>query len=182
MRKHFDAQVAHSDNIWRSGAGARSIAIEFLNQASIVIWHHDANAKCASNEEYAISPVRCFKGTLHGLSRVDCLTSDHRQVFRPNNGEGGLEKSTKEPLKSTESPLTNIGCKTSWFTPVSEAIGIMLGITADHCIRLGLGNVQSSAVLTGDECEHENNSNEQNLARGEPELALTVPSDSEDVQ
>ena len=101
MRKDFDTQVAHSDNIWRSSAGARSISIEFLDQTSIVIRHYDANTECASDEEDTISPVGCFESALHSLARIHCLASDHRQIFRTDDGEGGLEQGTEKSLKAS---------------------------------------------------------------------------------
>ena len=85
--------------------------------------------------------------------------------FRTDDCESSAPHSPKEALKTSEWTSGYVFGEGTRVLPVTETVRVALGIAADH----------------GDEGEGEEHQKQDDLSKGEPKLAFTVPFDDEGV-
>lgn len=189
MRESVDTHVLHCDDVGRGGAAAGAFVVQNMNQSRVVVGENDADTKGAEDEEASESPISAeeirsdelgvilalkpkdmsnlhsLESCLDGYARVHCLSRNHGDIFRATDSPCGNEQGTEEALKFAQRTSCDIFGKGAGITPISEAIGIVLRVSADH----------------GDEGEEKQDDDENDFARRQPELRLSVPTDGEDV-
>lgn len=97
------------------------------------ITHHNTGAQSTSNEEESKAIVDCLESLLDVKGRTFGFGSNHGDVLRPNNAERGCPKRAEESFESAKRTGGEILCKRARIIPVSEAIGIVLWVAANHC-------------------------------------------------
>lgn len=159
---------SHRDHVRRSGSGTTTLRRALLNahERGVVIRDNDADTQGADDEEDGKSPVDRFEGGLDVCGWTFSLGGCHSDILRPDDGERRGPKGSKKALKPTKIPGGVPFFEGARFTPVPEAVGIMLWVTATHRHQ-------------GEGEQHED---ENDLPAGKPELSLTVCSHCKDIQ
>lgn len=136
-----------------------------MGQCRVIVGNHNADAERSEDEETSESPVHSLEGSLDGYARVHGLTSNHGDIFGTTDGPGGDKQGTKEAFESAQRAFGDIFSKSPRITPIPEAIGVTLRVSADH----------------SDEGEQEQDDDENDLAGRQPEFGLSIPTHCEDV-
>lgn len=97
------------------------------------ITHHNTGAQSTSDEEESKAIVDCLESLLDVDGRTFGFGSNHGDVLRSNNAERGRPKRAEEALESAKRAGREVFCKCAGIVPVSEAVGIVLWVAADHC-------------------------------------------------
>ncbi|GMF79821.1 unnamed protein product [Aspergillus oryzae] len=134
MRKHTDAEVFHGNHVRRSCCGAAvPVAKVDIDEGRVVVGDHNPDSERTDNKEDTESIINRLKGRLDVNARALSLGGHHRDVLRTHDTKAGAPESGKKPFKTTQVAR---GMKLSEWTrviPVAKAIGVVLGVTADHC-------------------------------------------------
>jgi hypothetical protein len=177
MRKTADAQVSvrqsaklesqcafsfvpHSDNVRGRSSAATTAGITSQNveQRLLVVGNHDTNAESAADEEECEASISDLECVLEIRSGKLDLARKHRQVLRPNDGKCRGPQAAEEPLKSTKITRSIVFGKGTGIVPIAKAVCVLDGVATNHC----------------DEGKGEDNQDQEDLAKGEPELGLSV--------
>ncbi|KAI6773661.1 hypothetical protein HG531_000510 [Fusarium graminearum] len=151
VRKDVDLEDVHSHDVRRrSSSTAVLCAVDKDgHELGVVVGDNNTNGKGAHNEEEAESVVNGLESSLD----VD-------------TGETSTPEGAEETLKTTKRIGTIDFRERTGVGPVTETVGILLGIAANHC----------------NESEAEKHQDEDNLAARQPEFSFTVSLDSQDVE
>lgn len=155
----LDLEVLHGHDPGGGGGGsAAAPAAEVdLLEDRVVVGQHDSTCQSSAEEEEAESHVDGLEGRLDVPAGVLRLGSDHRDVVRADNGEGGSGQSSHEAFHTARVTGSQIRRKGSGIGKVPEAVGIVGRVASDH----------------SDECEQEQDEDEYHLSARQPEFCFT---------
>lgn len=127
-------ETHHGNDIGRGGSGTGSTLVsgKNANKSGVVVGDDDTDSKRTANEEDGESSVHGLEGSLDKDARSLSLTSNHRQVLRADDGEGCTPETAEESFKSTESASRSVLGERSRVLPVTEAVGVVLGVSTNH--------------------------------------------------
>ena len=133
VRKTLDAKVGHGNDIGgRSSVSSATSAEVDVDELGVVVSTADADSEGADNEEDAESVVDGLEGALDGECRALSLSRDHRNVLGSDDGEGGAEEGSEEAFEAALVALAEVCSEGAGVGKVSEAVGIVLGVTTAH--------------------------------------------------
>jgi hypothetical protein len=133
VRETLDAKVGHGNNIGRRSSVASTTSTEVdVIESRVVVSTTDANSQSTDDEEDAESVVDGLEGALDGKGRALGLSGDHGDILGAYNSEGSAEKSGEESFKTALVTLAEVCSKGAGVGEVSEAVGIVLGVTTAH--------------------------------------------------
>lgn len=170
VRQHANTHVGHGNDVGRAVGGSGAGSVEL----GVGVGQDDADAEGADDEEEAEAPVDGLEAGLEVTAGVLGLAGDHgtsftirspkasgggavAQVFGSHNGEEGGAHGAHEAVEAAHGARVEVLGERARVAPVAEAVGVALGVAADH----------------GHEREGEDDQDEDDLASGEPELGLT---------
>lgn len=164
----LDFQVFHGHDPGRGGgrtAAAAAAEVDLL-EGRVVVGQHDSTCQSSAEEEEAEPHVDGLEGRLEVPAGVLRLGSDHRDVVRADDGEGGSGQSSHEAFHAPSVTGSQIRRKGSGIGKVAEPVGIVGRVASDH----------------GDEREQEQDEDEDHLAAGQPEFRFTKHAHSNHIQ
>ena len=103
MWKSRNAEILHTDNVWRCRCRSTParVAVEDTIQGWVVIRNNDTNHERTHDEKDSKSPVNSLEGVLDVDAWPLGFGSDHRDVFRADDGERCGPETCQEALKPT---------------------------------------------------------------------------------
>lgn len=131
MRESTNSQVAHGNDVGR-GSGTALSRCENVDECGVVVGENDANAEGSKNEEGSEAEIDGLEGVLDVNTGALGLTGDHGNVFGPNNAERSSPESTEETFEATKVTSGIEAAKWARVTPVTEAVGVFLGVATNH--------------------------------------------------
>ena len=133
MRKTLDAKVGHGNDIGRRSSISSATSAEVdVNELGVVVSTADADSEGTDDEEDAESVVDGLESALDGECRALSLSRDHRNVLRSNDSEGGAEEGSEEAFEAALVALAEVCSEGTGVGEVSEAVGIVLGVSTAH--------------------------------------------------
>lgn len=159
MAGALTAKVLDADDPGRGG-GTRCAAVDGADETGVAAGADDSDAQSAEDVEDEDAVEDGASHARDVLARVLNLTSSHRDQVRASNRESSVEDAgppTKETAGNALGIILVHGVAT---LPVSEPVGVVLGISADHC----------------DERQEDEAENEEDLGAGKEEFTFSVPS------
>lgn len=160
-------ETHHGNDIRRgsSGTGSTFVSRKNAHKSGVVVGDDNTDSQRTANEEDGKSSVHSLERSLNKDAWSLSLTSNHGQVLRSDDGEGRTPETAEESLKSTEGASRSVLSERSRVLPVTEPVGVVLGVSTNH----------------RHECEGEQEEDENDLSAGQPEFGFTVCADSKDV-
>lgn len=154
-----DAEVLHGHDVGRRSGCLLTLAAEVdPDQLLVVVGQYDARGQGTTNEEETETGVDGLESRLDVLAGVLGLGGYHGDVVGAHDVKGSGSKTAHEALETAKVALGAIrGKGVSSRLPVAEAVGVALGVAADH----------------GHKCESEEQKDEHDFANGQPELGFT---------
>ncbi|RFU33082.1 hypothetical protein B7463_g3216, partial [Scytalidium lignicola] len=164
QRPRGRVEVLDANDPWRSSS-PRATAVQCIQEASVARGADDAHSKDADHIEAHETVEDEFGNAWNSASRVLDLAGCHGDQVRASNVERSIADDAPPAQETASRARGVIRMHRHTMFPVPEAVGVVLGIAADH----------------GDEGKEHEADEKQDLGRRHDELGLTIPLDGDDV-
>lgn len=134
VRQDSNPQILHGNHIRRTSRRPRSrrIPTQDPNERRIIIRDHDAARQGATDEEEPEAKIDGLERPLQVLAGVRSFARHHGDVFRADDGESRFPQRSEEAFEFAQGAGRDVFREGTGLLPVPEAVGVVLGVAADH--------------------------------------------------